>query len=43
MGGDRYVPNLKINLTRLVLTDTDGDHSALLFQFVRASLLDDEA
>jgi hypothetical protein len=43
MGGDRYVPNLQIDFTRLVLTDTDGDHSAILCQFVRASLLDDEA
>jgi hypothetical protein len=43
MGGDRYVPNLRIDFTRLVLTDTDGDHSAILCQFVRANLLDDEA
>jgi hypothetical protein len=43
MGGDRYVPNPITYSTRLVLTDTDGDHSAILCQFVRASLLDDEA
>jgi hypothetical protein len=36
-------PILKLIFTRLVLTDTDGDHSAILCQFVCASLLDDEA
>jgi hypothetical protein len=43
MGGDRYVSNLKIYFNRLVLTDTDGNHSAILCEFVHASLLDDEA
>jgi hypothetical protein len=43
MGGDRYVSNLKIDFARLVLTDTDGNYSAILCQFLHPSLLDDEA
>jgi hypothetical protein len=43
MVGDRYVSEIGIDFARLVLTDTDGNHSAILCQFVHASLLDDEA